>query len=62
MIINKRKSAGIMYLDYSRSFIEHTIYMDDIYKSIEEFNPNKKQKTRFEFDDMIADMLSNKKN
>ena len=23
-----------MYLDYSRSFIEHTIYMDDIYKAL----------------------------
>ena len=32
--------------------------MDDIYKSTEEYSPNKKQKTLFEFDDMIADMLS----
>ena len=32
--------------------------MDDIYKNIEEYNANKKPKT-YEFDDMIADMLSN---
>ena len=35
--------------------------MDDIYKNIEEYNPNKKQETLIVFDDMIADMLSNKK-
>ena len=35
--------------------------MDDIYKNIEECNPNKKRKMLTVFDDMIADMLSNKK-
>ena len=35
--------------------------MDDIYKSIEEYNPNKKRKILIVFDDMIADMLNNKK-
>ena len=35
--------------------------MDDIYKNIEECNPNKKQKMLIVFDDMVADMLSNKK-
>ena len=35
--------------------------MDDIHKNIEEYNPNKKRKILIVFDDMIADMLSNKK-
>ena len=35
--------------------------MDDIYKNIEEYNPYKKQKTLIVFDDMIADMFTNKK-
>ena len=35
--------------------------MDDIYKNIEEHNPNKKHKILIVFDDMNADMLSNKK-
>ena len=34
--------------------------MDDIYKNIEEHNPNKNRKILVIFDDMIADMLSNK--
>ena len=33
--------------------------MNDIY--IEEYNPNKKQKLLIAFDEVIADMLSNKK-
>ena len=35
--------------------------MNDIYKNIEDYNPNKKRKILIVFDDMIADMLSNKK-
>ena len=35
--------------------------MDDIYKNIEEHNPNKKCKILIFFQDLIADMLSNKK-
>ena len=34
---------------------------DDIYKNIEEYNPNKKRKILILFDDMIADILSSKK-
>ena len=35
--------------------------MYNICKDIEEYNPNKKRKILIVFDDMIADMLSNKK-
>ena len=35
--------------------------MDDILKSIEEKNRNKKRKILIAFDDMIADIFSNKK-
>ena len=35
--------------------------MDDIYKNIKEFIPNKKRKILIVFDDMIADYLSNRK-
>ena len=34
--------------------------MNDIYKNIEDYNPNKKRKILIVFDDTIADMLSNK--
>ena len=35
--------------------------MVDIYENIEECNPNKKQKILIVFDDVIADILVNKK-
>ena len=35
--------------------------MNDIYKNIEKYNPNKKHKILITFDDMIADKLSKKK-
>ena len=35
--------------------------MENTYKNIEEYSPNKKRKLLIVFHDMIADMLSNKK-
>ena len=35
--------------------------MDDVYKNIKEYNPYKKRKILIVFDEMIADMLRNKK-
>ena len=35
--------------------------MDDIYKNIKEYYPNKKRKPLIVFEDMISDMLGNKK-
>ena len=37
------------------------IDMMDIYKNIEDYNPDKKRKVLIIFDDMIADMINNKK-
>ena len=35
--------------------------MHDVYKNIDNYNPNKENKVMIVFDDMIADMISNKK-
>ena len=35
--------------------------MQDVYNPIEYYNPNKKRKTLIVFDDIIADMINNKK-
>ena len=35
--------------------------MDDVHKYMEEYNTNKKRKILIVFDEMIADMLGNKK-
>ena len=44
-----------------KGFIEYSNDMNDIYKIFEEYNANKTRKTLIIFDDMISDMLSNKK-
>ena len=59
--INKRESTGLKYFNDSKAFIKNSINMDDIYKNIENYSPNKKRKILIVFDYMIADMLSNKK-
>ena len=35
--------------------------MQDVYKNIEDYNPGRKRKIIIVFDDMIADMINNKK-
>ena len=35
--------------------------MQDVYKNIEDYNPHKKFKVLIVFDDLIADMINNKK-
>ena len=60
-LISKQESTGLKHLNDSKAFIEYLNDVDNIYENIEECNPNKKRKTLIVFDDMIADMLSNKK-
>ena len=40
LLINKRESTGLKHLNYSKGFIKYSNDMDDIYKNIEEYNPN----------------------
>ena len=57
----KRENIGSKYLNDSKAFIELSNNMGNTCKNIGEYNPNKKRKILIIFDDMIADMLSNKK-
>ena len=34
--------------------------MDDIYENIDHYNPNRKRKALIIFDDLIADIMTNK--
>ena len=58
-LINKREYVGARHFNDSIAFTEYSNNMDNIYKNIEEYNPNKKR--IFFFDDMIADLLNNEK-
>ena len=60
-LTNKQETPGLNHFNNSKAFIEYSNDMDDIYKNIEEFNSIKKDKILIVFDDMIVDMLKNKK-
>ena len=59
-LINKRECVGIGYFNNPKTFIEYSNDMHDVYKNINEYNPDKENKIII-FDDMIADMIHNKK-
>ena len=52
---------GINHFNDPKAFIEYSNDMRDVYKNINYYNPNKENKILIVFDDMIADMIHNKK-
>ena len=60
-LIKKREDAGIKHLNNPNAFIECSNTMDDVYENINDYNPIRKRKKLIVFDDMIADIMTNKK-
>ena len=60
-LINKRESTGLKHFNDPKAFIEYSNDMQDVYKNINDYNPDKENKILIVFDDMIADMINNKK-
>ena len=60
-LIKNCENAGIKHLNDSKAFIDCSNTMDDVYENIDHYNPNRKRKVLIVFDDMIADIMTNKK-
>ena len=60
-LINKRESVGINHFNDSKAFIEYSNDIYNVYKNINHYNADKQNKILIVFDDMIADMIQNKK-
>ena len=60
-LINKRESTGLKHFNDPKAFIEYSNNMQDVYKNIDEYDINKERKILIVFDDIIADMINNKK-
>ena len=60
-LIHNKQSTGLKHFNDFKAFIEYCNNMDDIYKNIEEYSPNKKQKVLIVFNEMVSDMRSNRK-
>ena len=55
--INKREGVGINHFNDTKAFIEYSNDMSDVYKNINNYNPEKDSKILIVFDDMIADII-----
>ena len=60
-LIRNRENVGIKHLNDSKAFIECLNTVNDVYENIDNYNPNRKRKILIVFDDMIADIMTNKK-
>ena len=58
---DKREDAGIKHLNDPNAFIECSNTMDDVYENIHDYNSNRKRKILIFFDNMMADIMTNKK-
>ena len=55
------EDVGIKHLNDSKAFIEYSNTMNDVYNNINDYNPNRKRKVLIVFEDMIADIMTNRK-
>ena len=60
-MIKKREDAGIRHLNDPNAFIECSNTLHDVYENIDDYNPSRKRKILIVFDDMIANIMTNKK-
>ena len=60
-LIKNHKNAGIKHVNDGNAFIENSNMMDDVYKNIDDYNPNRRRQILIALDDMIADIMTNKK-
>ena len=55
------ENAGIKHLNDLKAFIEYSNTKNDVYENIDPYNPNRRKKVLIVSDDMIADIMPNKK-
>ena len=60
-LIKIREKVGIDSHNDPRAYIEYSNDMRDVYKYIGDYNPDLENKILVVFDDMIADMINNKR-
>ena len=61
LLVNGKEEVWIKTLKTSKVFIDYSKAIYDIYENLEHYNPTEKRRVLIVFDDMIADMESNKK-
>ena len=60
-LIKRRENIGVKYSNDPKAFIEYSNDMHDFYNKINDYNLDKENKILIVFDDMIANIINNKK-
>ena len=60
-LITRRENIGVKHFNDPKPFIEYSNDIHDVYNNINDYNPDKDNKILIVLDDMIADMINNKK-
>ena len=60
-LVNKRERVGLTHFNDPKAFIEYSNDKHSVYKNIDNYNLNKENKILIVLDDIIADMINNKK-
>ena len=60
-LINKRESVGINRFNDPKTLTEYSNDIHDVYKNTNYYNPDKGNKILIVFDDMIVDMIYNRR-
>ena len=61
LLVKECENAGIKNLNDPNAFIEYSNTMDDVHNNIDDYNAKRKRKILILFDDMVADIMTNKK-
>ena len=61
ILIKNGKDAGIKHINDLNASIECSNTMDNVYENINDYNSSRKRKILIIFDDMIADIMTNKR-
>ena len=60
-LIKKRENVGIKHYNDPTAFFESSNTMNGVYEHIDNYSPKRDKKVLIVFDDMIADIMTNKK-
>ena len=61
LLVKECENAGIKNLNDPNAFIEYSNTMDDVHNNIDDYKAKRKRKTLIVFDDMVVDIMTNKK-
>ena len=60
-LVKKYEDVGIKHVNNPNAFLECSNTMDDVYENINDYNSSRRRKILFVFDDMIADIMTNRR-